>query len=183
MHIKGQQGLYVPGLLLSIGICLLAGYGTGLLTEYLPSDKPSIPFYLLAIMVAPSGVVVQLIGKLNDSLKVKGLSRDEGRRLAAIIEARVYRLYLLLLFYLIATAIIGFLFYASTLSVNFNAILWALRTCGFIVASSVITTLMSISQTTEIQKYEAKIAARLESRKSRRALLKRLSEKTEKDKG
>lgn len=155
--------------------CVASGYLFGLLQAYIPTDKQLLPISLSTVMVGPIAIIAQAISKYGDLKKVRGLTRDEQRRLDPIIDSKRRRLYFLLLFFLLATAGIAVLFYVATLNVPFNASLVALRITGAMILAAVISGFTTYLDLSKIQDYEATVTRRLEDRKTRAALLKKLS--------
>jgi hypothetical protein len=172
---KSQRGYTGITFVMLVCVCILSGYLFGLLQCYIPADKQILPISLSTIMVGPIAIIAQAISKYGDLKKVRGLTRDEQRRLDPIINTKRRRLYFLLLFFLIATAGIAVLFYVATLSVPFNASLAALRITGTLMAAAIISGFRTYLDLSKIQDYEATITRRLEERKTKAALLKKLS--------
>lgn len=172
-----QSGFTILWMLASVGISLIAGYAFGMLIDYFPKDKPpAVPIFLMATLLVPSTLTTQLILKLADIKKTKGLSREERRRLDQIVGIKTTRLYLLLIFYAISAILIGVLFYASSLQTPTSVMIWTLRTTGFLLILSAVMSIYSVTETRRIGSFEAKIVARSQERKAKAALLKRMRE-------
>ncbi|MBA1195570.1 phage shock protein B [Pseudomonas plecoglossicida] len=172
---KPQAGGIAFGLLALLCLCLLGGYGFGLLTQYIDPSKQLVPVALTSILIAPIGLIAQAISKYGEIKKIKGLSRDEQRRLDEIVDPKRLSMFWRLGFFLLSTAAVATLFYVATLKdVPFNAPLWALRFTGFILAYAVISSIKIYFDLATIQDYETKVTRRMEERKSRAALLKKL---------
>lgn len=172
---KHRGGGVVTGLLALLCLCLLGAYGFGLLTKYIDPAKQLVPVALIGILIAPIGLIAQAISKYGDIKKIKGLSRDEQRRLDGIVDPKRQALFSRLGFFMLSTAGVATLFYIATLKdVPFNAPLWALRFTGFILVYAVIVSIKIYLDLSKIQDYETKVTRRMEERKSRAALLKKL---------
>lgn len=178
MTTRGKQfGYTMIWILASIGASLLAGYGFGLLADFIPKEKPpALPIFLMASLILPSTITTQLILKLSDIKKTKGLSREELRRLEQIISLKTTRLYLLLAFYALTAIVIGTMFYAASLQTPPAVLLWTLRATGFLLLLSAVMSIYSVIETRKIGAFEAKIVARSQERKAKAALLKRLKD-------
>lgn len=172
---KQRAGGIILGLLALLCLCLLGGYGFGLLTKYIDPAKQLVPVALTSILIAPIGLIAQAISKYGEIKKVKGLSRDEQRRLDEIVDPKRQALFGRLGFFMLATAAVATLFYVATLKdLPFNAPLWALRFTGFILVYAVVSSIKIYFDLAKIQDYETKVTRRMEDRKSRAALLKKL---------
>jgi hypothetical protein len=176
-QISYQSGFTTLGILLSLGFALLAGYAFGFLANYIPPEKPpTAPLFLISILLLPSTLTAQLILKLSEVKKAKGLSREERRRIEQIVSIKTTKLYLLLVFYAFSAILIGAMFYAATLAVPVSVITWTLRVTGFLLLLSAIMAIYSVKETRKIGLFEAKITERSQERKAKVALLKRLKE-------
>ena len=170
-----RGGGVVLGLLALLCLCLLGGYGFGLLSRYIDPAKQLVPVALTGILIAPIGLIAQAISRYGEIKKIKGLSRDEQRRLDEIVDPKRLALFYRLAFFMLSTAVVATLFYVATLkNVPFNAPLWALRFTGFILVYAVLASIKIYLDLAKIQDYETKVTRRMEERKGRAALLKKL---------
>ncbi len=170
-----RGGGVVLGLLALLCFCLLGGYGFGLLSKYIDPAKQLVPVALIGILIAPIGLIAQAISKYGEIKKIKGLSRDEQRRLDEIVDPKRLALFYRLTFFMLSTAGVATMFYVATLkNVPFNAPLWALRFTGFILVYAVLASIKIYLDLAKIQDYETKVTRRMEDRKNRAALMKKL---------
>lgn len=165
-------------LIVMLVICLLAAYLLGLVGKFVPQDKPVMPLVIMGLILAPVTFVTQLIFKFNDMKKLKGINREEKRRLESIVNAKVLRLVLIDVFFVLATTVVGVLFYVAPFVPEFNLITWTLRAAGFLLAAAVFTFINVLLGTRKISDFEAKISNRALERKHKAALLKRLKEES-----
>lgn len=170
-HQGGNVAIWLLVMLLS---CSVVGYLFGLLIAYMPAQGISIPTVLMGILAAPCVAIAQLIFKLNDVKKVKGLSKSEKRRLSAIADLKAFRVYALLALMLVWSSATAILFYLATTTVPGEVLLWALRMAGAMVPAAILATLYSVNEGRSISNFEAKIIDRSQIRKNNAALLKRL---------
>lgn len=172
---RQQAVVALLGLSALLCLCLLGGYGFGFLIKYIDPAKQLAPAALIGILIAPIGLIAQAISKYGDIKKVKGLSRDEQRRLDDIVDPKRHSLFGRLAFFILTTTAVSVLFYVATLKeFPFNAALWALRLTGFTLVYAVVSSIKIYGDLVKIQDYETKVTRRMEDRKSRAAVLKKL---------
>lgn len=174
MRASGQGGNITVWLLIMLLSCSAAGYLFGLLVCYMPAQGITVPTVLVGILAAPCVAIAQLIFKLNDVKKIKGLSKSEKRRLNAIADLKVVRAYVLLAVMLVWSSVTAVLFYLTTTTVPGDVLLWALRMAGAMVPAAILATLYTVQEGRNISNFEAKIMDRSQIRKNNAALLKRL---------
>jgi len=138
---------------------------------------------LIAIVVAPIALIAQAISKYGEIKKVKGLSREEQRRLDEAVNTQRSALFYYLFFFLLSTTGVAIGFYAATLKISFNANLWALRATGFIAVFATVISFKIYRDLAKVQDYEAIVTRRSEERKAKAAALKKLSEDSPNSKG
>ncbi|SFQ06126.1 hypothetical protein [Pseudomonas sp. NFPP28] len=170
----GHAGFSIFWLLVTLGACVLSGYLLGAVAAHMPNDKPVMPLLIMGLLLAPMTLVTQLIFKFNDMKKLKGINRDEKRRLEAMVDAKVLRLILIDVFYLVSTSVVGVLFYVSPFFLELNLITWTLRAAGFLLVAAAVTSVKVLLDTRKISNFEARISNRAQERKTKAALLKRL---------
>jgi magnesium-transporting ATPase (P-type) len=164
--------------IISLLCCLAGGYFMGLFSAYIPTDKPVMPITLFGLLLIPITITTNLIFKLNDTKKLKGLNRDEKRRLEPIVDIKIFRLYVLIAIYLISAATIAILFFGSSLPSAAPYLKYILIATGVCLAFALCNSIFSIADTKRTSDFEAKITNRSIERKAKTALLKRLQTKT-----
>lgn len=173
---KNHVGASSLWLIVMLVICLCSAYFLGLVGKFVPQDKPVMPLVIMGLILAPVTFVTQLIFKFNDMKKLKGINREEKRRLESIVDAKVLRLILIDLFFVLSTTVVGVLFYVAPFVPELNLVTWTLRAAGFLLAAAVFTFVNVLLGTRKISNFEAKISNRALERKHKAALLKRLKE-------
>ncbi|WP_285359885.1 hypothetical protein [Pseudomonas sp. fls2-241-TYG-175] len=173
-----QDGMMIWGFSCTILLCVLGGYALGLLAPLVPIDKPVMPITIMAIFLAPITLSTTLIFKLIDIKKLKGLNRDEKRRIGSIIKAKTLRILLLIFIYFISAASIGILFFASSIPDGAITALFTLRVAGAFLGFAISTSIIVLMETIETNNFEVKITNRSTERKAKAALLKRLESKS-----
>lgn len=172
-----QAGMMTQGFISTLCLCALGGYLLGLLAPFVPVDKPVMPVAIMAIFLAPITLATNLIFKLIDIKKLKGLNRDEKRRVEAIVGAKISRIVLLIFFYFISASCIGVLFFASALPDGAITPKFTLRVAGVLLGFAIATSIIVLLETIKTNNFEVKITNRSVERKAKAALLKRLESK------
>lgn len=132
----GNMGATSFWLIVMLAVCLCSAYFLGLVGKFVPQDKPVMPLVIMGLILAPVTFVTQLIFKFNDMKKLKGINREEKRRLEGIVNAKVLRLVLIDVFFVLATTVVGVMFYVAPFVPELNLITWTLRAAGFFTCCS-----------------------------------------------
>lgn len=173
-----QSGMMTWGIISTLCLCALGGYLLGLLAPFVPIDKPVMPVTIMAIFLAPTTLSTSLIFKLIDIKKLKGLNRDEKRRIESIVNSKISRIIFLIFFYFISASCIGVLFFASALPNGAIATVLTLRIAGALLGFAIATSIIVLLETIKTNNFEVKITNRSSERKAKAALLKRLESKS-----
>lgn len=164
-------------LLISIVVCAICGFLLGQLSVYIPLDKPVMPIALMATFALPTTLSISLISSLNSIKKLKGLNREEKRRIESIANRKIKRQVFLIAIYLLVSVTIGLLFFVAALPVIAPYLKYVLAAIGSSIAFAIMCSIFSILDTSELANFEAKITNRSTERKAKQALLKRLATK------
>ncbi|WP_252088787.1 hypothetical protein [Pseudomonas sp. MWU13-3659] len=143
----------------------------------IPLDKPVMPIALMATFALPGTLSISLINSLNGIKKLKGLNREEKRRIDSIASRKVHRQIFLIVIYLLLSAGMGVAFFAATLPAVAPYLEYVLAAVGAALAFAVVCSVFAVIDSSELASFEAKIANRSAERKAKQALLKRLASK------
>jgi amino acid transporter len=136
-----------------------------------------MPIALMAIFALPTTLSISLISGLNSIKKLKGLNREEKRRIDTIANGKIRRQIFLIATYLLVSVAIGLLFFVAALPVVAPFLKQVLAVIGAAIAFAIMCSIFSIMDTSELANFEAKITNRSTERKAKQALLKRLATK------
>lgn len=170
--------MMTQGIVSTLCLCVLGGYLLGLLAPFVPIDKPVMPVAIMAIFLAPITLATSLIFKLIDIKKLKGLNRDEKRRVEGIVGSKISRVIFLIFFYFVSASCIGVLFFASALPDGAITSIFTLRVAGVLLGFAISTSIIVLLETIKTNNFEVKITNRSTERKAKAALLKRLESKS-----
>lgn len=158
-------------------LCAVCGYLMSRLHGLIPLDKPVMPIALMATFALPGTLSISLINSLSSIKKLKGLNREEKRRIDIITSQKIRRQILLIIIYLLLSALMGVAFFAATLPAVAPYLKYVLAAVGASLAFAVVCSVFAVVDASEIASFEAKISNRSVERKAKQALLKRLSSK------
>lgn len=158
-------------------LCAACGYLMSRLHGLIPLDKPVMPIALMATFALPGTLSISLINSLNGIKKLKGLNREEKRRIDSIASRKVHRQIFLIVIYLLLSAGMGVAFFAATLPAVAPYLKHVLAAVGAALAFAVVCSVFAVIDSSELASFEAKISNRSAERKAKQALLKRLASK------
>ncbi len=162
---KGWAGFGVLGVILSavIGALCFAGI------MHLISAGASVvtPWVLASLFILPLTCCVQLLFKIFDLKELRGLSKNEKRRLKPIINGKTRQLFIAILYYVLsAVLVVTLLFFSSD---NQDLVKYIIVFIGGLLGVSIFSMALVFIEMKELTDFKAKIKQRADDKKNQRS--------------
>ncbi|MCK9605297.1 MAG: hypothetical protein M0R33_02480 [Methylomonas sp.] len=168
---NGWTKLGVIGILFS---AIIGAYGFEILLDIIPNNTSiAIPWAIVSLFLLPLTLCVQLILKLWDLKELSDITRDERRRLKAIIRGKTRQFFIAICYYVLSACIVVTLYVFLSSDVGlFKAVI---KITGMLLGISMFSILLILLEMKEISDFNAKLKERALAKKRQKSALKRLN--------
>ncbi len=175
MNDPRQDGWTLAAVLGVIASAAIGAYCFDFLLKLVPNDvQITVPWVLITLFILPLTFAVQLLIKTWEINDEENLSRDEKRRLKVIVDEKIRQIWMAIIYYVLGAVVVAALFVFSSADQNLFRV--TIQLTGGLLAISVFSVFLILSETHKLSKFRTKLKARADERKRQRAALKRMKQ-------